>query len=44
MNVNIMGHVYSAKDKSTATMACERTPMTHTCNNNLVIVKKPDDQ
>jgi len=44
MNVTLMGHVYSAKDKSTATMACERTPMTSTCNNNLVIVEKPEGQ
>jgi len=41
MNVSLEGHVYSAKDKSEATMACERTPMTKTCTNDLVIVPKP---
>ena len=41
MNVSLEGHVYSAKDKPEATMACERTQMTKTCNNDLVIVPKP---
>ena len=41
MNVNLEGFVYSAKDKSEATTACERTPMTKTCGNDLVIVPKP---
>ena len=41
MNVSLEGHVYSAKDKSEASTACERTPMTKTCTNDLVIVPKP---
>jgi hypothetical protein len=41
MNVSLEGHVFSAKDKSEATMACERTQLTNTCTNDLVIVPKP---
>jgi len=41
MNVSLEGFVFSAKDKSEATTACERTPMTKTCTNDLVIVPKP---
>lgn len=42
MNVILTGYVFSAKDKSTATMACERTPQTSTCTNDLTIVPKPE--
>jgi hypothetical protein len=41
MNVSLEGFVFSAKDKSEATTACERTAMTKTCTNDLVIVPKP---
>ena len=41
MNVSLEGFVFSAKDKSEATTACQRTPMTKTCTNDLVIVPKP---
>jgi hypothetical protein len=41
MNVSLEGYVYSAKDKSEATTACKRTPMTKSCTNDLVIVPKP---
>ena len=41
MNVSLEGYVFSAKDKSEATTACERTPMTKTCTNDLVVVPKP---
>ena len=41
MNVSLEGYVFSAKDKSEATMACERTQLTKTCTNDLVIVAKP---
>lgn len=41
-NVGLLGYVHSAKDKSTASMACERTPLANTCHNELTIVPKPE--
>jgi len=41
MNVILEGYIFSAKDKPEATSACERTPMTKTSNNDLVLNPKP---